>query len=395
MALTPKAFSARFWAVIAATFIGFLGIGSVMPAIGPHVRYNLGGSDRTVGFVIGIFSVVALASRFISGPLADHRGRKLTFLLGLSCCSVAGLLYLLPLGLGSAYAGRILQGFGEACLYTGAATWVVELGGLHRSGQSLGYLSGGIWGGISAGPVVGHYLGSFSNAAIFQAVTALCAIAMLVPVPEIYHPHEQRRSSTGKPEGFWTAGFALGCVNLHYPVIAGFLILHLARHGNSGPAAFTAYAAVILCSRLVLGGLPDRLPPRALFFGGLASMAVGLLALAAGPPPVIAVLAAAALGFGFSFPWSCVATTMLRRTAPGDRGSVIGGLSAFYDAFVGAGSFAAGFLSHRFGYPSAFLMAATSLACSAMLARSFFAAAPARGQFQETLEEEPERAMGV
>ncbi|MBL8174558.1 MAG: MFS transporter, partial [Bryobacterales bacterium] len=138
----------------------------MMPGLAPHVRHDLGGSDRTVGLVIGIFSVVALASRFVSGPLADRRGRKITFLLGLGCCSLAGLAYLLPMGLGSAYAGRILQGFGEACLYTGAATWVVELGGLARSGQSLGYLSGGIWGGIGAGPGVGHGRGAVAGAAV-------------------------------------------------------------------------------------------------------------------------------------------------------------------------------------------------------------------------------------
>ena len=343
-----------------------------MPALAPHVRHDLGGSDRTVGFVIGIFSIVALGSRAVSGPLADRRGRKLTFLIGLGCCSVAGLAYLLPVGLSSAYIGRILQGFGEACLYTGAATWVVELGGLSRSGQSLGYLSGGIWGGISAGPVVGHWLGSFANAALFQSLSALAAFALLYSVPENYRPEDHRRAAKWKPEGFYLAGLSVGFVNVHYPVIAGFLILHLANFGNSGPAAFSAYAGVILTSRLFLGGLPDRLPPRALFFGGLACMATGLVLLALGPKPAVAIVAAGLLGFGFSFPWSCVATTILRRTAPGDRGSVIGGLSAFYDAFVGGGSFFAGFLSFRYGYPSAFVMAAGCLIFSALLANSLF-----------------------
>src|SRR5579872_1000696 len=98
---------AGFWALIGATFLGFLGIGTVLPALGPHVRHDLGGSDQTVGFVIGIFSFVALASRFASGPLADRRGRKITFLLGLASCGVAGGAYLLPVGITGAYLGRI------------------------------------------------------------------------------------------------------------------------------------------------------------------------------------------------------------------------------------------------------------------------------------------------
>ena len=106
--------SARFWALIGATFLGFLGIGTVLPLIGPHVRHDLGGSDQTVGLVIGFFSLIALASRLISGPLADRKGRKLVFLAGLLSCAVSGVAYLLPLGIFGAYLGRALQGLGEA-----------------------------------------------------------------------------------------------------------------------------------------------------------------------------------------------------------------------------------------------------------------------------------------
>src|SRR5471030_643590 len=195
MGLFPSGFGARFWFLIGATFLGFLGIGTVLPGLAPHVRHDLGGSDQTVGIVIGIFSFVALGSRFFSGPLADNRGRKLAFLTGLMSCALAGVAYLLPLGIAGVYLGRIFQGFGEACLYTGAAAWAVEVGGIHRSGQTLGYVSSGIWGGIAAGPVVGHWLGSFERAAMMQVLAAAVAFAILTQVPEEYQPsaHPVRR----------------------------------------------------------------------------------------------------------------------------------------------------------------------------------------------------------
>src|SRR5580698_8925460 len=136
----PTSLPARFWCLITATFLGFLGMGTVLPGLGPHVRHDLGGSDRTVGFAIGIFSIMALVSRFVSGPLADRRGRKIAFLAGLFCCGMAGGAYLLPLGIPGTYLGRTLQGFGEGCLYTGAAAWAVELAGVHRSSQALSYI---------------------------------------------------------------------------------------------------------------------------------------------------------------------------------------------------------------------------------------------------------------
>src|SRR3954464_8465239 len=187
-----RGFGSRFWSLIGATFLGFLGMGTVLPALAPYVRHDLGGSDRTVGWVIGTFSFIALGSRFISGPLADRRGRKITMQTGLMSCACAGLAYLVPLHLPGVYLGRALQGFGEACLYTGAATWAVELAGVHRSGQALGYVSSGIWGGMSAGPVLGHWVGSFEHAALTQTVLALLGFALLARVPEDYKPHPRR-----------------------------------------------------------------------------------------------------------------------------------------------------------------------------------------------------------
>jgi hypothetical protein len=74
---------------------------------------------------------------------------------------------------------------------------VVEAGGIERSAQALGYLSSGIWGGISAGPMIGQWLGTFQRAAMMQVVLAAAAFAILTRVPEHYHPSCTRRSATG------------------------------------------------------------------------------------------------------------------------------------------------------------------------------------------------------
>ncbi len=374
MSASLREFPPQFWAVAGATFLGFLGIGTVLPSLAPHVRHDLGGSDETVGFVIGVFSFIALGARFFSGTLADTRGRKNVFLTGLGCCAAAGAVYLAPLGIAGVYLARVLQGFGEAFLYTGAATWAIEIAGVHRSAQALGYVSSGIWGGMSAGPVLGSWVGSFAHAALIQTLLALMGFALLARVPERYKPHPHPTKRSWLPRSMIVPGFAVGFVNVHYPVVAGFLILSLVPHGNSGRAAFTAYAVVILCSRFFLGSLPDRIHPRITYYAGLLFMAVGLLALAAGPPPLIAVAAAGILGFGFSFPWSSVAATVLRQTSDQEHGSAIGILGAFYDLFVGIGSFAAGAVSDHFGYGSAFVMAASSLGVAAVVGWFLFPA---------------------
>jgi MFS family permease len=372
MSASSGAFSGRFWGLIGATFLGFLGIGTVLPAMAPHVRYQLGGSDQTVGLVIGVFSFVALGGRLFAGPLADRRGRKVAFLTGLGFCALAGGAYLLPIGLAGAFLGRIFQGMGEACLYTGAAAWAVEVAGIERSAQALGYVSTGIWGGISAGPMVGQWLGTFERAAAMQLIAAAAGFLILSRIPEDFTPGHH-------PLFRWpskmlvTAGITTGFVNVHYPVITGFLILHLAKHGNSGPMAFTAYAGMVLLSRFFLGGLPDRIRPSITFYAGIAMMAIGLGVLVTAPERVVAVAATALLGFGFSFPWASIASTVLRKTPSAERGSAIGVLSAFYDLFVGTSSFAAGAVANRYGYPAVFAMGAVSLGAAAICGRMVFA----------------------
>jgi len=342
-------------------------MGTVLPELAPHVRNDLGGSDRTIGFVIGIFSVVALAGRLVSGPVADNKGRKIAFLTGLASCTFAGAIYLVPFGITGVWVARCFQGLGEACLYTGAAAWAVELAGTERSAQALGYLSSGIWGGLSAGPVVGSWLGTFQRAAFCQVLAGAAGFLILMRVPEHFTPHHESRGFRWPSRSLLMPGLAVGFVNVHYPVVTGFLVLHLAHYGNSGLAAFTAYAGAMLCSRFFLGSLPDRVHPRVTFYFGITAMAVALLAIASGPRPALAVAAAGLLGLGFSFPFSSIASVVMRRSANHERGVAVGTLSAFYDLFVGAGSFAAGGVATHFGYSATFVMAAAALIASAFL----------------------------
>jgi MFS family permease len=232
---------------------------------------------------------------------------------------------------------------------------------------------------------VGHWLGSFERAALMQMVAALIAFVILTRVPEDYAPEPHAGRRLWAPMSLVAPGIAVGFVNVHYPVITGFLILHLAKHGNSGPAAFSAYAGLILLSRFFLGGLPDRIHPAKTFYGGLVAMAVGLIVIASGPSPAVAVSAAAILGVGFSFPWSAIAATVLRRTPERERGSAVGVLSAFFDFFVGVSSFAAGAVSKHFGYSGAFVMGAAALAAAAIAGRYVFPA----GEIETSPAEEP------
>jgi MFS family permease len=204
------------------------------------------------------------------------------------------------------------------------------------------------------------------HAALLQLATAVGAFCLALFVQEDFRPRKHEKRPVALSSSLLLPGLALGFVNVHCPVIAGFLILYLAQHGDSGPAAFTAYAVLILLCRFFLGGLPDRLHPGITFYAGLTAMAAGLLILATGPRPIVAIGAAALLGLGFSFPWSSVASHTLRQTPVRNHGFAIGVLSAFCDLFVGLSSLASGHIAEQHGYSAAFLVASAALAGSAV-----------------------------
>jgi predicted MFS family arabinose efflux permease len=142
---------------------------------------------------------------------------------------------------------------------------------------------------------------------------------------------------------------------------------------------------MILCSRFFLGGLPDRIRPAIVYFGGLVFMAAGLLILVRPPGRIGTIAATALLGFGFSFPWGAVASTVIRRAHPSQRGRAVGMLTGFYDLFVGVSSFGAGWLAHRFGYWAPFLMAACTLGAAAVAGWFVFAESPKASREEEAV----------
>jgi MFS family permease len=365
-----RRFGANFWVVVGSTFLGFIGIGAIIPVLGPYVRHDLRESDLTLGLAIGVFNFVALASRLIAGPIAGRKGRRIGFIAGLMCCSLCGVAYLLPFGLAAIFIGRVLQGMGEAFLFTAAAAWALELAPEDRRAQALSFLGAGIWGGLAAGPVIGHALGDFRAAACLLALSPIPSIFALMRIPEEFTPREGEHLPIFHfPRIAVLPGLTLGFVNAHYPAMSGFLVLHLAQRGNSGGTAFSAYAAMALFARFFLGSLRGRLGPRFTYHIGLGCMMAGLLVIATTPPAWIAIAAAALIGFGYSFPWPSIASAVLGRVPERERASSLGTMTAFVDLFVGFGSFIDGAVAKQFGYAALYWLAAVGLALSFFVSR--------------------------
>jgi MFS family permease len=346
----------RIWRIVGAAFVGMLGFGAVIPILPVYLHEDSGASTFITGLVIGMSSAFALLGRLLAGKVADHRGRRLALLLGMSSCAVAGVLYLPTFGMWGMGTARVLHGLGEGFFVTAAVAWAVDIAPANRRAQALGLLSSGIWGGVSVGPAIGQALHSMTRVATFLTVSSIVVIGIVLLMKEELRPH-----AVVKPRWFPPAvllpGMILGCGNVTYAAMSGFLILLLRQRGHDATWAFSAFAFAVLFGRFMFGGLPDRMGPRRTLLIGYIFFAIGLVTIAVSHSPWTDVPAALAAGLGYAFPWPALASVVVSSVPASERASALGALTTFYDLFVAVSSAIAGFIAGHLGFTAVFWFA--------------------------------------
>jgi len=333
-----------------------------------YLHEQAGASTFLTGLLIGMSSAFALLGRLFAGKIADRRGRRTALLLGMGFCAAAGVLYLPTFGLLALAAGRLLHGLGEGFFVTAAVAWAVDVAPDNRRAQALGYLSSGIWGGVSLGPVIGQALGTMASVALFLTISSIVVMAIVWVMDEQRRPH-QHAPSRWFPPPVLVPGILLGLGNVTYAAMAGFLILLLHQRGHTTAWAFSAFAVTVLFGRAVFGGLPDRMGPRRSLLAGYACLGVGLTVIVAGGSSVLDLPAASLVGLGYAFPWPALASVVVGEVSASERAAALGALNAFYDLFVAGSSAVAGAAAGRWGLTAPFWIA---LACAIFAAAMVF-----------------------
>lgn len=355
----------RIWRVVGAAFVGMLGFGAVIPMLPVYLHEQLGASTFVTGLLIGFSSAFALLGRLFAGKIADRRGRRLALLLGMAFCAGAGVLYSPAFGLWAIPPARVLHGLGEGFFVTAAVAWAVDLAPENRRAQALGFLSSGIWGGVSVGPAIGQALGTMSRVAGFLTVSSITVMFIISMMDEQPRPHEHA-SSRWLPPPVLLPGIVLGLGNVTYAAMSGFLILLLRERGHHTAWVFSAFAFAVLFGRAAFGGLPDRMGPRRSLFVGYVFLGAGLLAIALGGNSALDLPASLLVGLGYAFPWPALASVVVGLVPASERAVALGALTAFYDLFVAGSSAIAGAVAGRWGLASVFWLAFASM-CGAVV----------------------------
>jgi MFS family permease len=364
----------RFLLLVAVLFFGFAGFGASL-ALLPSRIDQLGRGDVALGVAAGVFSVAAIISRLLGGYMVDHVGAKASMAASLLCAAAGGALFLAP-GIGGVIAARSVQGIADAVMYVAVAAAALDMVPEERRSQALGWLSGGLWAGLSSGAAITSFV---DDARVMGVVTAILAIGSLAIVA-VLPSRSAHAADTPQPTGpRWRAmlapeayrpGLVLGFTNLGYAAFTGFAVRFAADRFDHANLVLTAFAVMLLFSRAVLGFLVDRMPARLALDLGHALLAVGLIVVAFSQVFWLAIAGAILAAMGHSLPWPVLATSTLEQVGPERRGAVIGTMSASFDAMVALALFGFGVVSDRLGTGSVFIVAVGGVAVANALSRT-------------------------
>ncbi|MDX6617359.1 MAG: hypothetical protein QOD60_2450 [Solirubrobacterales bacterium] len=368
----------RPWASFAGIFIvtnlGLLAVGATLPVLPDYVRGHLHGSDFEVGVVIGAFAVTGIVCRPIAGHYADLRGRRVTVMIGAILAAIAGCLYFVPAGIPGLLVARFFLGAGEGTVFTAGSAWNVDIAPEEKRGRMIGLYGLAIWTGLTLGPPIGvllQHAGGFNLVWAFAAGAPLLGAVIASQLPEAPVTGGERSSGPFISREAIGPGVTFALSVVGFAAVSAFIVLSLDQRGiGHGAAVFSVFAGTVVATRLVAGGLPDRIGPARCALGAALVETLGLVLLGAADTLPVVIAGAVGMGAAFSLLFPSLSLLAVERVPPERRGAAMGTFTACFDLGMLVGSPLVGAAAAIAGYSSAFYVAAAaSLGCAVLASR--------------------------
>lgn len=372
--------SERIWTrdfvmICLANLCIFMGFQMTMPTI-PLFVEQLGGDDRLVGAVLGVFTFSALLIRPFAGKMLETKGRRIIFLIGLAifAFSVGSFGFMGSIGL--LFLMRIVQGVGWGLSSTASGTIASDIIPAKRRGEGMGYygLSGNL--ALALGPTLGLFLVTVLP---FQQLFLICSLlgilSMVMASLITYQKVERDPVAAFSTKRFdiyeksaLQPSLLIFFISVTFGGIATFLPLYTAEKGVSGIQwYFLLYALALMVTRLFSGRLYDRRGHRAIFVPSALLIMSGMLLLAWMPGESVLYIAAVLYGMGFGSVQPALQAWSIEKTAPNRKAMANATYFSFFDLGVGIGAIVFGQIGYLFGYRSIYVTAAFSILISIMV----------------------------
>lgn len=366
----PPRLTLRILGIVLFNFVGYFCVGLPLAVIPGHVHGDLGYGTVLAGLAVSLQSVATLCTRALAGRICDERGPRVSVLLGLGFCTGCGALLLasalavaqpaasLALLLGS----RLLMGAGESLVTTGTTTWGIGMAGIARTGKVISWNGVTTYGALALAAPVGVLLEQrlgFAALGVLTLAVAAAALALCVRKPGVAPIRGVRIPMRQVLARMLPFGSCLGLGSIGFGAITSFIALYYGdRHWDHAALAITLLGVTFVATRLVLPNAIGRFGGYAVALASFVVEAAGLSLIWLAPSAGWAALGAAATGAGFALVFPSLGTEAVKRVAASSRGTALGIYSLFLDMALAITGPLAGWLAHRSGYGSIYLVAA-------------------------------------
>lgn len=367
-----------FFLVTLAAFAYYASVGVLIPTLPVFIENGLGYGEAMIGAAAVAFSGAAVAFRPGLTWVGNRWGRRAMMVGGglLGAAAASGLVVvtsawqILPL--------RALMGIGEAALFVGAATVIVELSPDNRKAEGASYLSVAVFGGVAIGPILGEWaMGSVVDSArgldsgrydaVFAVAALFCVLAAGVSMwapAFVGTTAENQRTERGSLASLWFhrkavvpgAMMALGIAA--WTAFNSFVPTYAKELGLDGSARFfVVYSIVCLVIRLVGARIPETVGLRRSVGAALAFILFGVLSVAAFASANGIWIGTVFFALGASFLYPSLLAMSVQDVDDDERVAVVASFTMFFELGGVVGGLTLGGIGQVFGKRAIFMAA--------------------------------------
>jgi len=350
-------------ALFGAIFFLFFALDYYIPIL-PFYVLDIGGSEASVGLLMGLFTFCSVILRPFQGRDINRRGRKRLLVMGISLYAAAGLGLLLLPPLPLLFVFRAVQGFGWGAFLLAFNTLTLDLAPPGRRGEVVGLMGIAPPFSLAIGPFFGEYLriATASNYLVLFLVASIAAIIALFLGALVREPSRDK-SGEGQPPLFSRKvlfpSLIIFCMTFTLGAILTFLpLLGEVRNIQAVGYFFTVFALTTMFSRPAAGRLSDYFGRPKVFLPALVVAAAALIMIATAVTALQLILSAFILGLGFGSAHSSVMALAADRLPVVERGIGMATFTSAFDLGIVAGSVTLGVLLVWFDFAVLFILCA-------------------------------------
>ncbi|MFI2761926.1 MFS transporter [Streptomyces echinatus] len=357
-------------------FVSVLGTSTsfyLLLSVVPAYATTGGAGDGAAGLATGALMLTTVVGELATPALVGRYGYRVLLIVGLVLLGAPALALTVSRDLWWIVGVCLVRGLGFAFTVVAGGALTASLIPAERRGEGLALV--GIVGGLPSlvALPLGVWLAEHAGYGVVFAAGAVAALAAVLAVPGLPDRIEASGRPVGMTEGLRTAGLRRpATVFAATAVAAGIVVtfLPLAVAGSATVAvALLVQPATTTLARWVAGRRGDRHGAGGLVLPGLLLSAAGTLMMALTGSAVAVVVAVGVFGVGFGIAQNATLTLMYARVPAAGYGTVSALWNFAYDAGMGTGAVAFGWLAAGTGYPWAFALTGVAMLTAVLPAR--------------------------